>query len=351
MSILADPMMMMYILYAVMMLFSAVGGFALSMRMQASERLKKLGTAHSAGLFLGVALCHMLDDAYTHFGKFCAQHDLEINFPVVPCLVGLAFVILEISDASFDTDVEGHAHGGKSHHNGHGHASHTEMTQPVAYPSASDTPGCDMCEMCCPCCPSPGPTTNANRNMDDASWKCYKWILVLTFIMVSPIALLISAYLELSENHLVAFLIQGVACGTFLYVDFETVAAMRGWGVRHTCTATIEQMRFKAKLTIFLMSFHAAFDGIAVGTSSGSQAGAIAFAIIVHKFWVSIALGHELERGTEPEGLDEESKRLVVKKPIASDEFIDVCVERVHLTDSVVFFVGFGLMAAVAAVM
>lgn len=126
--------------------------------------------------------------------------------------MGLSFVAMEMSDASFHKDGENR---NKSF----------DQTESDAQMTESGVRSCRNTELECSY-----PRINSGRDigyLNDGSWKYSKTILVVLFIMISPIALLVSAFLNISENHLVAFVIQSVASGTFLHIDFEAVATMR----------------------------------------------------------------------------------------------------------------------------
>eukprot|EP00466_Bigelowiella_natans_P001691 jgi/Bigna1/78516/fgenesh1_pg.55_\ len=334
----------MYIVYAVLMFISAVGGFFLSMSLvRVSERFQRLGNAHSAGLFLGVALCHMLDSAMDHFTTYVRKNDVVTDYPVVPFLVGLTFSSMVIFDMASTKRSERLT---KRNSNGR-RVDATELKSPSSMEQGSSSR-----------------TVDKPKNL----WiHCVNMVLASLFIITSPIALLVSAAFQISQYHMMTFIVQSVACGTFLYMDFEAISTMRGHSDGHTCVHTIDETASRAKsvIAVLLMSCHAVFDGFAISSSKGTRAGVIAFAIIVHKFWVSIALGHELVKGMDP-AVSYESKGLLGVESRCSPKgggdknasyghASNWCQEKedsiVFSYDVIAFSIGFGLMAAIATVM
>eukprot|EP00470_Lotharella_oceanica_P000744 CAMPEP_0170172052 /NCGR_PEP_ID=MMETSP0040_2-20121228/5277_1 /TAXON_ID=641309 /ORGANISM="Lotharella oceanica, Strain CCMP622" /LENGTH=316 /DNA_ID=CAMNT_0010412499 /DNA_START=48 /DNA_END=998 /DNA_ORIENTATION=+ len=280
--------------------------------------VQRAGEAHSAGLFLALALVHMLADAMDSFNAYKHAHGISDDYPY-PCLIaGLTFVLLlslDILQAKIMSKW------------------HDDEGDPLGIPT----------------------------------W--FSITLGVIFAGTSPLALVVAAALNASNNDLAVAWIQAAAAGTFLFLACESMGALKNeHGHDHAMdTSSIG----KALFCFAFLTAHSVLDGLVVATGGNTRVDTwiLCIAIAFHKLWAAMALGFKLQNASKP--VDEQDERDYdnMLLPIEADKIqtLDSPTPRfdqhVHnkaqgaaggggckCVDYTAFIVGFGVLAAVAAV-
>ena len=241
-----------YIVFAVVLLLAGLVGVLVPFAQCArnSQRIQRLGEAHSSGLFLAVALCHMLPSALDNWNDYQNDSGSKTDYPVVPLLVGVTFIIL-VS---------------------------IELVQDAL--SAEPAPAAQ------------GKEIGFDPRVALAMAVC--------FALVSPIALIIAVATGLGADPLASTFLQSAACGTFVYLTFESIGAMRGEGGHEHDIDTSSVS--KAILCVAFLSAHSILDGVVIGTEDKPKGAAVlCFAISMHKVWAGMALGFKLAQNVTGE--------------------------------------------------
>ncbi len=242
-----------YIVLAVIVLLAGLVGVLLPFTEYArkSQWVQRLGEAHSAGLFLAVALCHMLPSAQDGWTQYQDESGgPNTDYPVVQLVVGVSFIFL------FTTDL------------------FLQMSSKQELILAS----------------------SPKANVIGLS-KSTSLAMALTFALISPVFLILAAASGFGANPLAAAFVQSAAAGTFFFLGFEAMGSMRGdHGHDHTIdTSSVTQA---IMCTVFL-SAHSILDGVVIGAASKpNDAAVLCFAISMHKVWAGMALGFQLSGNT-----------------------------------------------------
>ena len=206
-----------------------------------------MGEAVSAGIFIAVALCHMLVDAMEDWSS---EHE---SGPFITVIVGTCFsglVTLEVcQEAVLDTDAA-----------------------------------------------AQGPRVLKRRTA---------LALCIFFALVSPVAMVVTIFVGIGENPDTVALINALATGTFLYLALDALPVLKGAAADaahdHGHTHDIDTSSFSKALFCFIfLSAHSIIDGLVIEVQN-APAGVVVvtLAIAMHKFWAGLALGFKLAQASE----------------------------------------------------
>eukprot|EP00470_Lotharella_oceanica_P015278 CAMPEP_0170186368 /NCGR_PEP_ID=MMETSP0040_2-20121228/38938_1 /TAXON_ID=641309 /ORGANISM="Lotharella oceanica, Strain CCMP622" /LENGTH=309 /DNA_ID=CAMNT_0010433085 /DNA_START=20 /DNA_END=949 /DNA_ORIENTATION=+ len=299
-------------LAAIIILLCGLIGVLFPFLPYAKERpeIQRAGEAHSAGLFLALALCHMLDDANDSWDNYKDAHDIDDDYPYPELIAGLAFILLLSLD----------------------------LLQARIMSSWED----------------------GEYAVGIPPWLGI--LLGVTFAIISPVALLVAAALDAGASDLAVTLIQGAAAGTFLFLTSESLGALKdGHGHDHAMdTSSVG----KALFCFAFLSAHSVLDGLVVATGGDNDVDtwALCVAIAFHKLWAAMALGFKLQNAGRIRKHGQALLQAAADGEVKADGDAGVMEgdhederHRHHqggcksIFDYIAFLLGFGVLAAVAA--
>eukprot|EP00471_Norrisiella_sphaerica_P004410 CAMPEP_0184482744 /NCGR_PEP_ID=MMETSP0113_2-20130426/4323_1 /TAXON_ID=91329 /ORGANISM="Norrisiella sphaerica, Strain BC52" /LENGTH=319 /DNA_ID=CAMNT_0026862665 /DNA_START=85 /DNA_END=1042 /DNA_ORIENTATION=- len=310
------------VLAASVILFCGLGGvlFPFIPSVRDKPHIQRAGEAHSAGLFLSLALCHMLDDSINGWNAYKRDTGMDDHFPYPFMVAGVAFIVIMSLDLLQAKITRGR------------------------HSSSASGPGLP------------------------------KWVsltLGVSFALVAPIAVLSAAALGARQNGLAVALIQATAAGTFLYLACESMQALKPEHGHHNHDIDTSSVG-KALFCFAFLSVHSILDGlvIAAGGSSNTHTWVLCVAIAFHKLWAALALGFKLQAAArsgnsrhDRHEFGQRAELLVVNDDSnlhdekggydSEDDSYRADYEVSHApscVDYVAFLVGFAVLAGVAAV-
>eukprot|EP00466_Bigelowiella_natans_P014174 jgi/Bigna1/90890/estExt_fgenesh1_pg.C_820034 len=302
------------ILASVIILIAGMAGIMFPFLPFARDRpdVQRAGEAHSAGLFVGLALLHMLADAIESWDNYKDSHNIGDDYPYPELMAGLTFVLLLSLD----------------------------LLQSYLMSTWDDD----------------------GKSNSQGIPKWFALTLGVIFAIITPLALLIAAVLDASNNDLAVTCVQGAAAGTFLFLGCESMGSIKGeQGHDHAMdTSSIG----KALFCFAFLSAHSVLDGLVVATGGDSdeKTWVLCLAIAFHKLWAAMALGFKLQNVSDKGDQRTKNNMLLVfgsdrKEPNKEEGGEDHRSllhhhkhprQRCHIVDYLAFIVGFGVMAAVA---